>query len=110
MSKDDAFLRDFLINEQWREDEDRISKNIIGGSRGAGESSEEEMEEAEKFEQSYNFRYEEPEGAQIVSHARRIEGTVRREQTGRRDKRQDRKVPCSPATPTLEPSTLNPKP
>ena len=49
------------------------------------------MEEAEKFEQSYNFRFEEPEGAHIVSHARRIEGTVRREKTTRRDKREDRK-------------------
>ena len=40
---------------------------------------------------SITFRFEEPDGANIVSHARRIEGTVRREDTSRRDKRRERK-------------------
>ena len=86
-SKEEAFLRDFIMNEKWKEDETKL--NIIGG--GHGSSSEEEVEEAEKFEAKYNFRFEEPDGANIVSHARRIEGTVRREDTSRRDKRRERK-------------------
>ena len=86
VSKEDAFLRDYLMNEKWKEEEKSV--NIIGG--GYGDSSEEEVEEAEKFEHSYNFRFEEPDGAQIVSHARRIEGTVRREKTTRKDKRKER--------------------
>jgi protein KRI1 len=89
VSKEDMFLRDFLLNEKWREDENKLPGG--GGGGVPGESSEEEVEEAEKFEQSYNFRFEEPEGAHIVSHARRIEGTVRREKTGRRDQREQRK-------------------
>ena len=68
-SKEEAFLRDFIMNEKWKEDETKL--NIIGG--GHGSSSEEEVEEAEKFEAKYNFRFEEPDGANIVSHARRIE-------------------------------------
>ena len=86
-TKQETFLRDFIMNEKWKEDETKL--NIIGG--GHGSSSEEEVEEAEKFEADYNFRFEEPDGANIVSHARRIEGTVRREDTSRRDKRRERK-------------------
>ncbi len=93
ISKEDAFLRDYLLNEKWKENEDAregTTLNFIGG--GTGESSEEEVEEAEKFEQTYNFRFEEPEGAKIVSHARVIEGTVRREKTARREKRKEREA------------------
>ena len=39
------------------------------------------------FEQKYNFRFEEPDGGVIQSHARTIEGTVRKEKTSRRDAR-----------------------
>ena len=42
VSKEDAFLRDFLLNEKWREDENKV--NIVGGDVVPGESSEEEME------------------------------------------------------------------
>ena len=86
VSKEDAFLRDFLLNEKWKEDETKLPEH-----GGYGSSSEEEVEEAEKFEQKYNFRFEEPDGGVIVSHARKIEGTVRRENTSRRDARAARK-------------------
>ena len=47
ISKEDAFLRDYLLNEKWKENEDAregTTLNFIGG--GTGESSEEEVEEA----------------------------------------------------------------
>ena len=88
VSKEDAFLRDFLLNQKWKEDETKLPDH---GATGYGSSSEEEVEEAEKFEQKYNFRFEEPDGGVIVSHARKIEGTVRKENTARRDARAARK-------------------
>ena len=66
-TKEDAFLRDYLLNQKWKEDETKLPKH---GATGYGSSSEEEVEEAEKFEQKYNFRFEEPDGGVIVSHAR----------------------------------------
>ena len=83
-TKEDAFLRDYLLNQKWKEDETKLPKH---GATGYGSSSEEEVEEAEKFEQKYNFRFEEPDGGVIVSHARTVEGTVRKEKTARRDAR-----------------------
>ena len=108
--KNEAFLRDFLLNEKWRDAEDggedgksgftyqtnrkrtKRSRSNDGSELESEEVSDSEedaraFEEAERFEQKYNFRFEEPDGGVIQSHARTIEGTVRKEKTSRRDAR-----------------------
>ena len=108
--KNEAFLRDFLLNEKWRDAEDggedgksgftyrsnrkrtKRSRSNDGSDVESEEVSDSEedaraFEEAERFEQKYNFRFEEPDGGVIQSHARTIEGTVRKEKTSRRDAR-----------------------
>ena len=101
--KNEAFLRDFLLNEKWREAEDggedgkagftydrnrkRKHTNDSDSENGDSEEDARAFEEAERFEQKYNFRFEEPDGGVIQSHARTIEGTVRKEKTSRRDAR-----------------------
>ncbi len=83
LSKEDAFLRDYLMNEKWREAE---------GDGGAGSDDDSDaFDEAERFEQTYNFRFEEPDGGAIRSHARSIEGTIRKESTARKDARRAKK-------------------
>ena len=83
LSKEDAFLRDYLMNEKWREAEG-------DGALGSDDDSD-AFEEAERFEQTYNFRFEEPDGGAIRSHARSIEGTIRKESTARKDARRAKK-------------------
>ena len=83
LSKEDAFLRDYLMNEKWREAE-------ADGGAGSDDDSD-AFEEAERFEQTYNFRFEEPDGGAIRSHARSIEGTIRKESTARKDARRAKK-------------------
>ena len=108
--KNEAFLRDYLLNEKWRDAEDggedgksgftyqqnrkrtKRSRSNDGSDVESDEVSDSEedargFEEAERFEQKYNFRFEEPDGGVIQSHARTIEGTVRKEKTSRRDAR-----------------------
>ena len=108
--KNEAFLRDYLLNEKWRDAEDggedgksgftyqqnrkrtKRSRSNDGSDVESEEVSDSEedaraFEEAERFEQKYNFRFEEPDGGVIQSHARTIEGTVRKEKTSRRDAR-----------------------
>lgn len=41
----------------------------------------------ENYEQQYNFRFEEGNGAYITTHQRQVEDTMRRVDTARRDKR-----------------------
>ena len=110
--KNEAFLRDFLLNEKWRDPEDggedgksgftygrnhdgdrrshERNENGSGSEDGDSEEDARAFEEAERFEQKYNFRFEEPDGGVIQSHARTIEGTVRKEKTSRRDARNAR--------------------
>ena len=83
LSKEDAFLRDYLMNEKWREAEG-------DGALGSDDDSD-AFEEAERFEQTYNFRFEEPDGGAIRSHARSIEGTIRKASTARKDARRAKK-------------------
>ncbi|KAF5385845.1 hypothetical protein D9615_002328 [Tricholomella constricta] len=50
---------------------------------------EEDFEEiVDRFESSYNFRYEEPDAAVIPSHPRNLSSLVRREDTKRKDARE----------------------
>ena len=107
--KNEAFLRDFLLNEKWRDPEDggedgksgftygrnrkddrSHARDGSGSEDGDSEEDARAFEEAERFEQKYNFRFEEPDGGVIQSHARTIEGTVRKEKTSRRDARNAR--------------------
>ncbi|KAG5646850.1 hypothetical protein DXG03_002227 [Asterophora parasitica] len=53
---------------------------------------EEDFEEiVDRFESSYNFRYEEPDAAVIPSYPRNLQSLVRREDTKRKDARERKK-------------------
>lgn len=83
----EKFLLEFAKQNAWIP---QSGDKIINLDR-KGEDDDEFEEAAEKFEHAYNFRYEDPNSAEIVSYARN-QATVRRnELTGRRKKREDQK-------------------
>ena len=51
-------------------------------------ASAQEVKRAEDFEEKYNFRFEQKGSAELVGHARNIEGSVRQADTRRKEKRE----------------------
>lgn len=99
----ERFLRDFVLNNGWLDksngpapeandykieiDGTDVNKEVSSQVRSASlsqEMTEQDTfgsdfdEKVDEFEQKYNFRFEEPGGAEVVSHARKIEGSLRR--------------------------------
>ncbi|KAL8003748.1 putative KRR1 interacting protein [Plasmopara halstedii] len=85
----DKFLEHYLSSEGWKEKSaivphyDEIVKE--------DEEDAEELEKAEDFEHTYNFRFEEQGSSVIQTYSRRIEDTMRREDDSRKRKRAERK-------------------
>lgn len=66
LSSSDKFLRNYILNEGWKD------KGAMQQEQKAkimdDDSDKEDVED--RFEKSYNFRFEDPTGATITSHAR----------------------------------------
>lgn len=99
----ERFLRDFVLNNGWlnknasdapRADEYEIEIDTVDPSDagGKGEEEEEFEDKAEKFEAKYNFRFEDPDGTQIVSHGRNTFDSMRRPDDRRKKAREARRL------------------
>ncbi|BEJ13502.1 hypothetical protein CspHIS471_0306760 [Cutaneotrichosporon sp. HIS471] len=103
---DEDFLMDYILNRGWIDKEKKAVptyEDIVGRERGDdsedddedtpwGKIDEEEEfdDKADEFETEYNFRFEEPGAATIVTHPRQIDSAVRRGDDSRKLKRQAR--------------------
>lgn len=74
-----------LGNEWKKEDEARPTYGQIVGDES--EEDEEHIKLQEDYEEVYNHRFEQAGSDQIVGHSRTIEGSVRREESKRKEKR-----------------------
>ncbi|KAI0740658.1 KRI1-like family C-terminal-domain-containing protein [Earliella scabrosa] len=118
--EDQEFLMNYILNRGWIDRSARrlpTYKEITGskgkhqdddsdgddasssGSDGAGRGDEDiglyedEFDEvADRFESSYNFRFEEPGAAEIARHPRNLPDLVRRQDTARKEAREKRKA------------------
>ena len=96
----DEFLQAYLDNQAWiPKPGDKMqlqptNDSNLGDNDGAeGEGEEEEDDEefdraAENFENAYNFRYEDPNAAEIISYARNL-ASLRRSATSSRKRKRD---------------------
>lgn len=86
----EKFLEEFVSNQAWipRKGDKIVS---LDHDPNMQEDDDEFDEAVERFENAYNFRYEDPNAATIVSYARN-QATLRRSETSsRRRKREDEK-------------------
>jgi protein KRI1 len=94
MTKDDqdSFLMNYILNRGWisKGQDEPEEKPKDSNEIKELEESEEELEIADEFEQEYNFRFEEPNSSNIISHPRTVEGTLRRVKSARAERRADK--------------------
>ncbi|KAI8575602.1 hypothetical protein K450DRAFT_261154 [Umbelopsis ramanniana AG] len=92
VDKDEAFLIDYVLNRGWVDkDANKIpSYNEVVDEEAGSDEDEEYLDKVDRFESAYNFRFEEEGGTQLVSHARDIDGSVRKKDNRRKLQRQAR--------------------
>jgi protein KRI1 len=90
LADDDKFLREYITNKRWLDKEAaKIPSYDELVKIHHDDVDAEAYEKQEEFEHKYNFRYEEPGGAQIMTYARDID-SVRKKDTSRADARKKR--------------------
>ncbi|QEU62796.1 Kri1 [Kluyveromyces lactis] len=84
---DEKFLQEFVNQQAWIPK--KGDKVINLDRRGTDIEEDEDFDDAvEQFENAYNFRYEDPNAAEIVSYAR-TQATLRRSATSSRRRKRD---------------------
>ncbi|KAK9768491.1 Kinetochore protein Spc24 [Basidiobolus ranarum] len=86
VNPDEAFLMDYVLSRGWI---DKKSTRIPTYQEIVNEHEDEEaVEAADRFESTYNHRFEEEGSTDIITHARSIDDSVRRKDNRRKEKRQ----------------------
>lgn len=90
LSKDEKFLRDYLLKGKYKEptsmnskynEEEEVNLDVQLSE------DEKDIDQQEEFEKKYNFRYEEPDKDFLKSYPRTIDWSVRAEDDRRKKKR-----------------------
>lgn len=99
----ERFLRDFVLNNGWLDKNaseapeagdyeieiDTVDPDAEEDGDGAGDEFDDRVDE---FEAKYNFRFEDPDGTQVISHARNVPESMRRPDDRRKRAREARKL------------------
>lgn len=101
----ERFLRDFVLNNGWLDSnaapapaahdydiEIDLPDPNLNSHQAIDEQDDELDDKNDQFEAAYNFRFEDPDGAQIVSHARNIPDSIRRPDERRKRAREARRL------------------
>jgi protein KRI1 len=92
-SDEKNFLDSFINNKGWlpKNVDKKTGKEVVPSYKDIVEEDDEEFDDiADKFESAYNFRYEDPNAAQIVSYAR-DQNTIRRKEESSRKRQREKK-------------------
>ncbi|KAI8368345.1 KRI1-like family C-terminal-domain-containing protein [Choanephora cucurbitarum] len=88
VNEEDAFLMDYVLNRGWVDKGEDSTKTEVLDK----ETEEEFLDDVDRFESKYNYRFEEEGSGQIITYARDVEGSVRRKQSKRAKQRERQKA------------------
>ncbi|KAM8709057.1 hypothetical protein ACLKA7_015948 [Drosophila subpalustris] len=91
LTQGESFLRDYILNKGYAyTDASEIpTYDEIVGDNAPLSDDEQELEKQAKFEQKYNFRFEEPDADFIKRYPRTVEQSIRRTDDKRKEKRKE---------------------
>ncbi|KAI8069236.1 KRI1-like family C-terminal-domain-containing protein [Gongronella butleri] len=97
VSKDDAFLMDYVMNRGWVDKKGKRNptyNDITDETQQLVDPDEDEayLDDVDRFESKYNFRFEEPGSINIITHSRDMDSSVRRKESKRQRERERRKA------------------
>ncbi|KAI7888819.1 KRI1-like family C-terminal-domain-containing protein [Mucor mucedo] len=85
---EDAFLMDYVLNRGWVDKKTGNPQTLADDV----DKDEADLDDIDRFESKYNFRFEEEGSGTIKTYARNIEGSVRRKESKRVLRRQREKL------------------
>ncbi|KAL4203277.1 hypothetical protein AMTRI_Chr01g127090 [Amborella trichopoda] len=88
LDENEMFLKNYLLNNGWV-DKNKENKSSHEELFGISED-EEELDEQDRYESEYNFRFEEGAGDQVLGHGRYFEGSVRKKSNARKLQRKSK--------------------
>jgi protein KRI1 len=86
---EDAFLMDYVLNRGWVDKKGHKTTEITVDDV---DKDEEDLDDIDRFESKYNFRFEEEGSSMIKTFARDAEGSVRRKESKRAKRRAREKL------------------
>jgi len=105
---DEDFLLNYILNRGWVDQSQRRNPTLDevtampepksrpgpepSGDAGLAEDDSDFEDITDRFESSYNFRFEEPNAAVIATHPRNLPSTVRRQDDHRKQQRENRRA------------------
>jgi len=92
LSKDEKFLRDYILNRKYLGNEDEEEDEEENEQEKNFEEDEETMRYQEEFEIKYNFRFEEPDPEFIKRYPRTMGDTMKKKDNSRKKKREEVKA------------------
>ncbi|OZJ02763.1 hypothetical protein BZG36_03350 [Bifiguratus adelaidae] len=87
VSSEDAFLMEYILNRGWIE---KSNDRVPTYGEIVDDEDEEALEANDRFESKYNFRFEEENASNLMTHARDVIGSVRRKDDTRKRQREAR--------------------
>ena len=88
LSKDEKFLRDYLLNKKYLDDD----QDPAADADDDLDDDQAQIANQEDFETKYNFRFEEPDAEFIKRYPRTITDTLRKKDSSRKRKREELKA------------------